>query len=705
MLLEPLEDRTLPSMVNWIGGSGNWDNGSNWNSGNVPGKDDIAVINTASAATITIQASDNIQVLAVTTGGEDTLTIAGGSLTLTSGTSSLAGPLSMAGGTLTANGTGVTVSATGTTSISGASLTAEGGATLSLPELTTYASGAGTFFEATGAGSVLALSALTSITQTDLTSLYAQNGGDLNLSGLRSLSTPDINTVIFDTGGGTLQDGNLATINGYNVMLDGSDAHVADAWTSLTNVNLSVNGGSYSLGGITDVNGSDIYASNGGKLALPGLQGTVPNLSFQAAGTGSEIDAPALTAVSVGIISAQSGAKIDVSALTSLGTSGSLDSELVDTAHSTVLDGDLTTFENTSVEIDGPVSEVGNGWTNLTDGSSIDVTAGACTLPQVTDLDNSQLEVGGGGSLTLPKLSSYTNASNTDFLVTDSGSTLRLPALASLSDSSDLSIEAQNGGQIDLAALTSITGGDQGTQFEAMSGGTLSLSALEQLAGNSVTLTSDGTGSVLSVPSLTSIGSANVPGITTLQVTNSGTFDAAALASLSNVALDLDGTGTFSAGKLTTLAGTVSVSGGALTLSGLTAVNAATPITASDAATVSLPAGTTFTGTTILEATGEGSALTLPNTSLAEDTSAGSVLLIEALAGGSVTLSAVTTISGGPARLPKAAGTNSAINLPALQTFTSSGGAITSNGGSIKSNVTLPATPDIWIAPGKRRLE
>src|SRR5438128_1301836 len=101
LAVERLEDRCLPTTVTWTNpGSGNWDVGSNWSTGAVPGAGDTAVINTSAAATITILTGDNLTVQAVTTAGADTLSIAGGTLTVTAGSSTLSGPLTMAGGGL-----------------------------------------------------------------------------------------------------------------------------------------------------------------------------------------------------------------------------------------------------------------------------------------------------------------------------------------------------------------------------------------------------------------------------------------------------------------------------------------------------------------------------------------------------------------------------------------------------------------------------
>src|ERR1700722_2792113 len=66
--IEALEDRLAPAVDTWnITGSGNWDTAANWSTGNVPGSSDTAVIQTAAAATITIQSGDSITVQSVTT--------------------------------------------------------------------------------------------------------------------------------------------------------------------------------------------------------------------------------------------------------------------------------------------------------------------------------------------------------------------------------------------------------------------------------------------------------------------------------------------------------------------------------------------------------------------------------------------------------------------------------------------------------------
>src|SRR5207245_6022841 len=98
---EALESRILPSQVQWINpNGGNWGTAANWSTGSVPGSGDDAVINTAAAATITIQAGDVELVNSLMTAANDALSLTGGALTVNA-SSTLSGPLAMTGGSLT----------------------------------------------------------------------------------------------------------------------------------------------------------------------------------------------------------------------------------------------------------------------------------------------------------------------------------------------------------------------------------------------------------------------------------------------------------------------------------------------------------------------------------------------------------------------------------------------------------------------------
>jgi Planctomycete extracellular len=93
---EVLEPRQLLSTVDWISKtSGDWNVGSNWSTGTVPGTGDDVVIDVSGATpTITI-GTGNQSVLSLT--AADPMLITGGSL-LVAADSTITGGLSMTGG-------------------------------------------------------------------------------------------------------------------------------------------------------------------------------------------------------------------------------------------------------------------------------------------------------------------------------------------------------------------------------------------------------------------------------------------------------------------------------------------------------------------------------------------------------------------------------------------------------------------------------
>ena len=132
--LERLEVRTLLTTDVWIGtASGSWTDPTRWSLGAVPTPADAVVIDVSGASPTVTLSSGNQSVLSLT--ASDPLSITGGSLTV-GATSTISGGLSMTGGSLEANGAGVALTVTGPTTVSGSSLYAVGGATLSLPAVT-----------------------------------------------------------------------------------------------------------------------------------------------------------------------------------------------------------------------------------------------------------------------------------------------------------------------------------------------------------------------------------------------------------------------------------------------------------------------------------------------------------------------------------------------------------------------------------------
>ena len=71
------------------------------------------------------------------------------------------------------------------------------------------------------------------------------------------------------TDSGTVLASNLTTFSDVHITLDGTGTIATSQWSSLTGgSSLTVTGGSYSLAGLTNVNGSSLYAESGGSSGL-----------------------------------------------------------------------------------------------------------------------------------------------------------------------------------------------------------------------------------------------------------------------------------------------------------------------------------------------------------------------------------------------------------------------------------------------------
>ena len=211
------------------------------------------------------------------------------------------------------------------TNISGSSLYAQSGGSLTLPNLTSYNETDSTVFEATGASSKLDLSALTTLgSMTSFWQNKALAGGTLNLSGLATVSEPNANVLFtadgsgsqltlsaltsFTGGGGdsvfvvtdsaTVVANNLAAFSDVNITLDGTGTVATSQWSSiLGGGSLTATGGTYSLAGLTNISGSSLYAQSGGSLTLPNLTSynETDSTVFEATGAGSKLNLSALT--------------------------------------------------------------------------------------------------------------------------------------------------------------------------------------------------------------------------------------------------------------------------------------------------------------------------------------------------------------------------------------------------------------------------
>ena len=201
----------------------------------------------------------------------------------------------------------------------------------------------------------------------------------------------------------------MAQLAGVDVSLDGSDPHVADAWTELTNGKLDIGGGGFTLPRLIDIDGSSLSASAGGALSLPGLTSYASQGTFQATGNGV-LDLPALASVTQQqgdwSVSAASGGQVNFSGLTRLSGNGAGLFTVSFSGGGAILDGSLTSLDHVGITLDGVYPHLADSWVAFTNGS-LTVTGGVYSLPNLKDADGSSLTATDGGSLALPGLTAY----------------------------------------------------------------------------------------------------------------------------------------------------------------------------------------------------------------------------------------------------------------------------------------------------------
>src|SRR5271157_5874117 len=630
--IEELERRLVMSAVSWTGlGDGTtWQDLNNWSTKAVPGGSDDVTINVANNPPIIYNGTSSIHSLV----DNDSLNIAGGSLTVTSG-------LTVgSGATLSATNAGTSFTASGATTIDGANLYASGGATLSLPAATSYTQNTGSWnsnrtLQASGAGSVLALPNLTTITGSTQygSNLYVQAlaGGHVNLGAATAV-----------TGGAV----NL-TADGTNSVLDLSALQSFQGYFEYQYYTST----------------SNIQATNGGSILDPQLA-TVNTAGLTLDGTGT-IGTASITALTNSTVAVSgTGTAADFSGVTDLSST------------SLTLSGGGTANLDHAAKIDGANISVSGGVT--------------LTLPAATSYtqntgswnSNRTLQASGAGSvLALPNLTTITGS-------TQYGSNLYVQALAGghvnlgaatavTGGAVNLTADGTNS-VLDLSALQSFQGYFEyqyytsTSNIQATNGGSILDPRLATV--NTAGLTLDGTGT---------IGTASITALTNSTVAVSGTGTAAdfsGVTDLSSTSLTLSGGGTANLDHAAKIDGAnISVSGG-VTLT-LPAATSYTQNTGS------------WNSNRTLQASGAGSVLALPNlTTITGSTQYGSNLYVQALAGGHVNLSAATAVTGGAVNLT-ADGSNSVLDLSALQSFqgyfinfqiyTSTSNIRATNGGSI----------------------
>ncbi len=338
------------------------------------------------------------------------------------------------------------------------------------------------------------------------------------------------------TGGGAIVLGFApASFTNFAVTTDSPSALPLDKLTALIDGSLTVQGGTFTLSALTDIDGSSLYAQDGAKLTLPNVASVkTPNnyqeLTYNASGSGSLIDLPALATVNLpnyddGVnITASGGGAVKLPVLSSVVQTSSIDyidvsasgtGSLVDLADLASLNSSnaygyaygnlsvtsggtallplLTALTGVNVTVDGtgnfapgatdPLNQV----TSLTYGS-LTVEGGSYSLTKLTDVNGSSLTAESGGTLVLPNVTTYSDTAGVQpvYFTADSGSILSLPALTSLGTVNNyLTIQAE-GGHVLLPALTAITLSSPYVQISAADSGTVNISGLESFAATPV---------------------------------------------------------------------------------------------------------------------------------------------------------------------------------------------------------------------------
>ena len=567
------------------------------------------------------------------------------------------------------------------TTLTSGDVTVSGGATLSLPGVTAYApiNGFSSTLRVTDAGSTLTLANLSTITVGSqfgsIAQFEAQAGGTLNLAGLTSINTGTV-FLESDGSGSMLNIPNLTSItdNGgfeFSTVQQSNGGAIADgSLVTLAFTNLNVGGAeNLTLPNITTFTSGDVTVSGGATLSLPGVTAYAPvngtTSTLRATDAGSTLTLANLTTVAVGSnfgtgvqFEAQAGGTLNLTGLTTINT-GSVVLES-DGTGSTLDVSKLTSFTDnggfvfSTFQLSNGGASNEDSLTALTNVNLILAGTETLTLGNITTFAGGNITVSGGATLSLPGLTSYTP---------NSGSTTALEATGT-------------GSVLTLANLTNliVSGAFQsGVQFQALGGGTVTLTGLTSINTGSVVLESDGTGSTLNVSNLTSFIDNGGFVFSTFQLSNGGAIDDGSLTALTNVNLIVGGTETLTLGNITTLAGgNITVSGGA---------------------TLSLPGLTSYSpnsgSTTALEATGAGSVLALANlTNLSVPSSFESGVQFQALAGGTVSLTGLTSINTGSVVL-ESDGTGSTLDVSNLASFTDNGGFTNStlqatNGGTVE---------------------
>src|SRR5665213_3408521 len=523
-----LEPRFLLSTDTWLGATGDgvtWSQGLNWTEGHAPQAGEDVVINLPNSGVISFDSSaGNVNIHSLS--GNDPLAISGGSLTVSGNPPSpslpYSGAMTIAGGALAASGSGTILNAGGNSAVSNAQLLeADHGGVLNFPaaiaitavNLDAESGGTIAFAQATGLSGVdlaavgtgqLLFPAATSYSNSSTGNGYSiqasGTGSRINLASLTSFAGSSggypygTTNVTADTGGevdlgGAVTGNNSMTVDGTSALgvanitkFDGTSLIASrpltfTSGTEVVDSSLTAKGVTLSFPAAATLVRDNLTASTAGQLLFPAAtsysnSSTGNGYSIQASGTGSRINLASLTSFA--------------------GSSGRYPYGATN----------VTADTGGQVDLGGAVT----GVTILT----LSDAASTFNVAGVTSLQDTSVNVSGGGTMNFSKLTSLTRvilAAGT----TGAGATagqLLFPVATSYSNNSTgngYSIQASGtGSRINLASLTSFAGSSGGypygtTNVTADTGGEVDLGGA--VTGNN-SMTVDGT-SALGVANIT----------------------------------------------------------------------------------------------------------------------------------------------------------------------------------------------------------
>lgn len=642
--------------VVWVSGAdGDWLDGFNWHSGEVPTATDDVVID-RSGLDLTVRVTGTASAASVTATND--LHVDSGSLTVNDGSSIISGTLLLDNRTLlTATGAGTTLVASGDATIDGAQIRAFAGALVRIDQAASYNSGGGngisearSLLTADGPNSVIDLPGLTSmsgvfgglggVSQTH----RATNGGQVLL--------PALTTV---TGGGSGANGG----GPYRFLATGDGAFDLSALETLEGTSAGIRfdlDESIEFSALTSVNRTDFFAIPGGTYSLPLVQ-RIDNSRLRVQ-IGTTFNAPTLTAAINSTIQLDGASTLNIGVLSDL----TLSRVLLTNGATFALPSTLTTYSSSG----------GNGTNEQRTIFSAD---GAGTTLDLSSLQEIEGTFGGLGSIR-------------QFVTASDGGTIDLSGLTSLTGGGSgangggpFEIRELTGGTVLLDSLTTTTG--TGAGISLTFDGDKALPALTTANGTRFTIPANAT---LDLPALTSMSAS------TVTATDGRSFIAPALTSLTSANVTIGDTGSFETATLESIdQSSISVIDGA----SFTTPPSLTSYSSSRGHGVNEQR-------TLFSAEGAGSTLDLSSLVTLEGVFGGLGGVrqrIEATNGGTIDLSNVTSVSGG------GTGANgggpyqfittdtASIDLSSLETVTGNGqGVLFTNGGSMSIGTATATT-------------